>query len=276
MKKFVFIDIDGTLYDYKNHCVPESAKQALRKAKENGHELFICTGRAKEMVESVYLELPISGAVFGCGAHIVFNHQVIYEAHFPLKEMKELIHTFQENDIDYALEGTSISFFSERSMESYKNYYCSNPASETGKKFLEGVHMKKYEEMTPEDECQIIKMAFMTKDRHLMQNYLDHLPESLEYFVYSDSFSGDMEGEILIKGADKASSIHRVLEYFHGSIEDTIALGDSDNDVTMIETAHVGVAMGNACDPLKAKADYITADVDDDGLYKAFKYLGLI
>ena len=96
MKKLVFIDIDGTLYDYKNHCVPESAKQALRKAKENGHELFICTGRAKEMVESVYLELPISGAVFGCGAHIVFNHQVIYEAHFPLKEMKELISQFRK------------------------------------------------------------------------------------------------------------------------------------------------------------------------------------
>ncbi|MBR5004040.1 MAG: HAD family phosphatase, partial [Erysipelotrichaceae bacterium] len=70
MKKFVFIDIDGTLYDHNNHIVPSSAIEALRRAKDNGHELFICTGRPKPVVESSYLKLPISGAVFAGGTHI--------------------------------------------------------------------------------------------------------------------------------------------------------------------------------------------------------------
>ena len=67
-----------------------------------------------------------------------------------------------------------------------------------------------------------------------------------------------------------------MLDYFKGSIEDTIALGDSTNDLAMIEHAQIGVAMGNASEELKEKADYITKDVDDDGLYHAFQMLHLI
>ena len=101
MKKIVFIDIDGTLYDHKNRCVPESAKLALKKAKENGHELFICTGRVKEMVESSYRQLPVSGFVFSCGAHIIKGDETIYQAVFPREEMNQLMKHFREHHVDF-------------------------------------------------------------------------------------------------------------------------------------------------------------------------------
>ena len=61
MKKYVFVDIDGTLYDFKNHCVPESAEKALKQAKENGHEMVVCSGRSLFQMQKELLDLGFSG-----------------------------------------------------------------------------------------------------------------------------------------------------------------------------------------------------------------------
>ena len=275
MKKYVFIDIDGTLYDHKNRCVPESAKLALKKAKENGHELFICTGRVKEMVESLYRQLPVSGFVFACGAHILKDNETIYQAVFPREEMNQLMQYFRANQIDFTLEGSDFCYFSESSLKTYMGYFCGS-SPEMEQKFTSGQCMKLMSEVDETGYNQVLKMAFQAKKMEDLQPALDNLSDKLTYFTYSDSFSGEIEGEILINGWDKADSVDRVLEYFHGNIENTIAIGDSDNDVSMIKKVAVGIAMGNACDSLKEVADYITTSVSEDGLYHAFEAMGLI
>ena len=74
----------------------------------------------------------------------------------------------------------------------------------------------------------------------------------------------------------KATAIEHFLSHIGGSIEDTIAIGDSGNDLEMINFAHISVAMGNATDAIKAAADFTTTAVDNDGIYNAFVKLGLI
>lgn len=275
MKKFVFIDIDGTLYDKANHCVPESAVMALKKAKENGHELFICTGRTKGMVESSYHQLPVSGFVYGCGSHIEKDGQLLFSVQFPRKEMDELVAYFKKHGIDYSLEGREVSYFSDASMQNYMNYFCDNNP-EMEERFTSGVVMKKLNEVDEAGKQQTLKMAFQTKNEKALKELLDNLSDKLTYFTYSDSFSGEIEGEILVKGADKADSIDRVIELCNGKLEDTIAIGDSDNDLSMIQKAGIGIAMGNACESLKEVADYITTHISEDGLCTAFEVMGLI
>ena len=58
--------------------------------------------------------------------------------------------------------------------------------------------------------------------------------------------------------------------------EETIAFGDAENDLEMLKFAGIGVAMGNGEEQVKAQADYVTADVDDDGIAKALRHFGLI
>ena len=67
-----------------------------------------------------------------------------------------------------------------------------------------------------------------------------------------------------------------LLEHLGADQKDTISFGDAKIDLSMFELCAYNVAMGNGGPEIKEAADYITTDVNDDGLYNAFKYLGLI
>ena len=160
MKKFVFIDIDGTLYDHGNHRIPESAIKALRKAKENGHELFICTGRPKPVVESSYLDLPISGVIFAGGTHIEVNGKVIYQGQFPSDQMDEIVKYMQSHDIEFTLEGVERNYYTDWSYNYFKPYFCDIEGAdpEMVQKFEERTVICRYEDYTSEDASQVAKI----------------------------------------------------------------------------------------------------------------------
>lgn len=79
-----------------------------------------------------------------------------------------------------------------------------------------------------------------------------------------------------VKDISKTYAIDCLLEYLGADVSDTIAFGDATIDIPMLEYCGIGVAMGNGSDEVKAVADYITDNVEDDGLYKAFIKLELI
>ena len=99
-----------------------------------------------------------------------------------------------------------------------------------------------------------------------------------EFYIVGYSFGnlGNTSGEIAERGVNKASGIKEYLDCCGGDINDAFAFGDAENDVEMFKSVNTGIAMGNACDELKRLASYITADITDDGLYKAFAHFGLI
>jgi hydroxymethylpyrimidine pyrophosphatase-like HAD family hydrolase len=76
--------------------------------------------------------------------------------------------------------------------------------------------------------------------------------------------------------ADKGQGILAMAAYEGFNPQHTLAFGDGGNDTSMILTAGIGIAMGNALDTLKQQADYVTTSVDDDGIYNALKHFGLI
>ena len=72
------------------------------------------------------------------------------------------------------------------------------------------------------------------------------------------------------------AGIKRYLELTGIKREEIIAFGDAENDLDMLRFAGIGVAMGNGAEEVKAAADYVTADIDDDGIEKALKHFQLI
>ena len=75
-----------------------------------------------------------------------------------------------------------------------------------------------------------------------------------------------------MNGGGKVSGIRYVLDQAGISPDECIAFGDAENDIDMLSFVGIGVAMGNAQDPVKEIADYVTSDADDDGIEKALRY----
>ena len=82
--------------------------------------------------------------------------------------------------------------------------------------------------------------------------------------------------EVMHKSATKGNAVRFLEDYFHVKMEECVAFGDNFNDISMLEAAGTGVAMGNACGEALNAADYVTASVDDDGIRKALEHFGVI
>ena len=103
--KYIFIDIDGTLFDHSTESIPESALIALNKAHKKGHKIYLSTGRANTEIDYEYSALPISGMILSCGAQVIVDNKIIYLANYPRNELTQLMEYMLKNDIGFALDG---------------------------------------------------------------------------------------------------------------------------------------------------------------------------
>ena len=101
------------------------------------------------------------------------------------------------------------------------------------------------------------------------EEILNQIPEHLTFTNFLH-----LGGEITHSEYNKATAIQFVKNYYKEKY-DTVAMGDSENDLPMLEYADISIAMGNGVKEVKEKADYVTDKIDNDGLYKAFKHLKL-
>ena len=111
-------------------------------------------------------------------------------------------------------------------------------------------------------------VAFFTKEQ---ENAIMAAMPHCEATRWNPLFS-----DIIPKGSSKQVGVDRMLDYFGISLEESMAFGDGGNDVLMLKHVGIGVAMGNAGDELKSIADFVTKDVDDEGIAYALKHYGLI
>ena len=104
-----------------------------------------------------------------------------------------------------------------------------------------------------------------------------YLEQEFHYVVHPYAEDADCyNGEIIQKDMDKGEAMERVCEYYGADMADTVAFGDSMNDFEVLQAAGTGIAMGNAVSELKEIADYVTADIEEDGIFKACRYFHLI
>lgn len=91
-------------------------------------------------------------------------------------------------------------------------------------------------------------------------------------------FAGRQGADVMEAGCSKADGLRRLARWFgeKEDLSDTVAFGDSMNDLEVVKEAGTGVAMGNAAKELKEIADYVAPPVSEDGIYRACLHLGLI
>ncbi len=278
-KKIIFLDVDGTLIDYEAK-LPASAKKAVELARKNGHRVYLCTGCSK--AELAQRELPeVDGLIGGNGAYVEDDGQVIMHQKLSLTEVTKIVDWVNFRKRGMYLETNVGMFCNEafltqagKAMEKYALGKGFEPkaAADFATKFLSGYLPAYGKDLYRSD---VNKIDFILS---AYQDFLDAKKDfpTLETNTWGGKGEEALFGDFGPAGITKKHAIDILLKRLNENKEDTIAFGDAKIDISMFELCGFSVAMGSGGKECKEAADYITDNVDNDGLWKAFKYLKLI
>lgn len=276
-KKIVFLDVDGTLVSGPGK-VSDKVKEGIVKARQNGHFIFVCTGRNRAGIEDL-LEIGFDGMICSAGSYVEVNDQVIFDCGLEEDEVKKARLIFEKNHIFYNLETTHKTFqdddmnelFARTSSQNTHNFEFQRMMREFNERFHVSP-LKDYDK----NPIPVKKICFIAMKEEDLQEP-KKLLSSQYHFIIHEIFSKEViNGEIILKGRDKATGVQKVVEALHMSMEDTIGFGDSMNDLEMIQACAIGVVMKNGTTELKKYADLICDSVDNDGVYDGMQRLGLL
>lgn len=275
--KAIFVDVDGTLLTEEGR-VPDSARDAIRAARERGHLVFLCTGRSLGELWGDVLAVGFDGIVAAAGAYVEVGGEVLAHRTVPVAELRALVDYLTERAVEFKVDTNHAVYGSPGAPDHLR----ATMAAFFGDSELGSEQTASYSRfadvmITGEDVIRddVNKVSFLHSEvtideiRARFEGIFDVIPSSVEFF-------GANSGEMSVAGITKATGIATVLEHLGIAREDTVAFGDSHNDLDMLAFVHVGVAMDSAHPDVIAVADRTTPSPDDHGIHAGFKALGLI
>lgn len=256
MIKAIFFDIDGTLISNKKGVLPESTKRCLKILKEKGIKRIVCTGRHKIEMNALHnIDWDFDGYITLNG-NLCLDEDFIPYAGKNIQEDEAMVlgEIFKAKKIPFAI-------VTEDNL--YINYVDQQVITVQGSTNGE---IPSIDEYHGEKIYQVI--TYIDKDKQkMLTEFLDEC---------SVTSWNEHAINIISRGTSKATGIKKSLEHFGIDQSETMAFGDGNNDEEMLKYVSIGVAMGNATDKLKSIADYVTDEVDNDGIEKALKHFKII
>lgn len=264
MYKLIAIDIDGTLLNDKHEVTPE-VREAIEEAKKKGVKIVLCSGRAIGGVRRYIKKLGLNGeddfvAAFNGGiVQRTSNEEVVVKRTMSFEDIKKLY----ELSRDF---GVAMNVFDESKM------YTLN--KEINKYTVLDAYLLQIDlayrtlEELPED-MTFIKVVFVEETEPLGRA-IDSIPREF-WDTYAMVKSAPFYFEFLHPEASKGNAVRKIAEMLGIKREEVMCIGDSGNDLSMIQYAGLGVAMENAMDVLKEHADYITLSNNESGVAHAIR-----
>ncbi len=249
----LFFDVDGTLVSFKTHTIPQSAVDALTNAKRSGMMIFISTGRPARLVNNLGpIEHLVDGYITANGACCMVGGEVKSCIAIPHDEALAALRMADD-------EGFPMMLVGERDLK-----IC-NPDEASDRIFRQLLNVSYTGDDVSREDVLAQRIVQMTPivSEETEQRLMPLLPHCVSARWHPD-FT-----DITARGADKGSALHTMAGILGLDISQTVAFGDGGNDMSILREAGLGIAMGNASDEVKAVADSVTSDVDDDGIARA-------
>jgi Cof subfamily protein (haloacid dehalogenase superfamily) len=259
--KVLALDLDGTLTNSEKK-ITLNTKETLQRAMEDGVTVVLASGRPLVGIKPLAKELELSkysgyilayngGQIIDChtGKEVyqkVLNVERIASIYEVAKQFGLAMLTYDGEDI-----------ITEDDTDPYVLREC----------FINKVKVRKIEDIVSHVTYPVPKCLVVGEHEKLLP-VRDYLNEKYgdELSIY---FSEPFFLEIMPLGVEKSASLELLLNRLQLSREELMACGDGFNDITMLQYAGLGVAMGNACKEAKEVSDYVTATNDEDGVAKA-------
>lgn len=276
MCKYFFFDLDGTLLGSSRTLHPQT-RQALCRLHEAGHRLFLCSGRSPAFLEGLLPEVPFDGVIGCAGGCIVVEGQTIFENNWDPALLRTVLSAFDRHRIVYALENRQGTWQSPgdwtfRAQNLARRADASPALRAALRREADSPSWKRLEDFDFA-HMRVPKLSFHALEPASYEAVRPFLEQHF-HVVYFNGPAGSVSGELIDPRCTKADGVRRTVEYFHGSMADTVGFGDSMNDYQMIGAVRTGVVSVYAPDALKAIAAHRFEDPDEGGIARALAALG--
>jgi len=254
-KKFFFFDIDGTLaYGITGIILPETIA-TIETLQKNGHFVAIATGRLQCSAVPQCKILGIQNMVSDGGNALTLHHKIIHMHPLPKQPILDLIAELEQNQMLWA-------YTAENKTIRHTKYA----------KFKELAGPSNMDTLVHSNiEVAAIEQFYKIYIYYPNLKELNTLPSltDLPQIHYNNNM-------LLIEPTHKEKGIFHMMEYLKGDLADVVVFGDGINDLSMFRPEWFSVAMGNAIEVLKQKADFVTKRCEDGGITYACQHFGWI
>lgn len=259
----IFFDIDGTLLDNESGIVPESTIRALHQAKKNGHMIFLCTGRCRAIWPGEIVDIGFDGMVAGCGTTVYYHGEKILHARLEQSLQRQIAEDMVKCHVDGVLEGEDYCYFSkDRFLPVIHQIYKDNG------KFFGKDCQRIFQE---EESLYYDKFTLWFDETGDIEGFKAKYEKDFEFILRDPTFY-----EIVPKAYSKATGIELLCEKTGIDREHTIGVGDSTNDLAMLQYTGISIAMGSGDPALFPQVDYVTGGVAEDGIEQALRKYNII
>lgn len=261
MIEAIFLDIDGTLVSFETKQIPDSTISALAEAHRRGVKIFIATGRPTSFINNIG-ELQSRGLIDGYvtmnGSYCYIGDEVVFNNPLSREDLLKVSSYCEEREIACVYVGENRAVVR-------------HPSPLFRELFFDLLHVGEVPEVDLEEALSFEGYQLSPFIHKRDEGELVAQLENCEVGRWMDDFA-----DIGAKGNTKSLGITKIIEKFGIDISNVMAVGDGGNDISMIEFAGVGVAMGNASDEVKSYADYVTTSVDNNGIETALRHYKVI
>lgn len=264
MSKYAFFfDIDGTLIAKDDFAIAKSTQYSLRSLKQQGHKLFVCTGRDIRMVKHLEVEDLVAwdGKVC-CNGQMVYNHndQIISQLFLDISDVRTIIaRVIEDENVTYMLVCNGYGL----APLGINNHMRQSLVDLNESLDLE---IRAYNESS--DKVQMMLIFANNKEYDYQPLIMGCQVEAIiGLYSYAD---------INYKAINKAYGVTNTLQCLGLCDYKIIFFGDGTNDIEALQLADIGVAMKESNERVCASANYVTAGVKEDGIYHALLHLGFI
>ena len=269
MYKIIFIDLDGTLLNDKKEISDENLKQLNRVYNEKGIKTIITSGRQVGYIKNIYdkYNCHFGDYIICTNGAIIKNiktNEYLSKDFFEIDDVKFLRNIYLNSDLKYFLIYTENNSYIEKRIDmKTQDEIVVNNITE----FIECNNLNPVIGIFGGD---VKSLETVIKQIDLSQNIMS-TPISNFYTTIDNKLVHYNYVDIIRRGCTKQEGIKKVLNAFNIKNDEMIVIGDGGNDLPMFECGGFKIAMGNADEIIKEKADYITDTNNNDGVAKAIK-----
>ena len=253
-KKIIFIDSDGTLRD-SSGVISERVKKAIQENIKKGNKIIISTSRPRYQIIKVVEEVLADDIVISSNGSEIYdskNKRIIFNSFIEYDELIKLVEYAYLKDIRLIL-----------TMDDYD--YVTKDIRNSNQKLL-----NKNDYKNELINCNVKQCMFIDKNSNEIFKLKDILSKNDKLNIVDESNEKSKCCEkwfsIVNSNCSKGNAIKILIKYLNVPIENTIAIGNDKNDISMFEVAGLSVAVANASEDIKNKVDYITLSNDEDGV----------